>query len=387
MWFTRISIRNPVFATMMMAACLVLGIFSYQRLAVEQFPDVSVPVIIVQTVYPGAAPEIVERDVTRPLEEAINTISGLRYLSSTSYESLSVITAEFDLGIDAARAAEDVREKVALVQSLFRPEVEEPRIYRFNPADLPILALAVRGEASSLRDLTTIAEAVIAPRIQNILGVGQVTLVGGAKPEIQVLLKPGEMQALGVGVEQVIGALRGDNLEVPAGSLRARDSERPVLLDARIAEPERVRTHRRWPSRRSRRSPVGCRQHRRRRAGGEERGAGEWSESGRARRGQGPGREHHPGGGPGAKGNRGAQPLAAPGSANRNRARYLEGHSRLGRRRPQAVIEGAVLTVLVVFLFLGSWRSTVIVGLALPVSLVGTSSSCTRSASPSTCSR
>ncbi|MET0217499.1 MAG: efflux RND transporter permease subunit [Burkholderiales bacterium] len=372
MWFTRISIRNPVFATMMMAACLVLGVFSYQRLAVEQFPDVSVPVIIVQTVYPGAAPEIVERDVTRPLEEAINAISGLRYLSSTSYESLSVITAEFDLGIDAARAAEDVRDKVALVQSLFRPEVEEPRIYRFNPADLPILALAVRGEASSLRDLTTIAEAVFAPRIQNILGVGQVTLVGGAKPEIQVLLKPGEMQALGVGVEQVIGALRGDNLEVPAGSLRARDSERPVLLDARIAEPERFG-----------RIVVG----------------------------------HH--------GDRavhlsdvativdGEQEAKTAALVNGQRVVALDvvkarganttlvvdqvrkAIEELNRSLPpgvrieivrdtskgirasvadvrNALIEGAVLTVLVVFLFLGSWRSTVIVGLALPISLVGT---------------
>src|SRR5450759_5561871 len=120
MWFTRISISNTVFATMMMAAFLVLGLFSYQRLSVDQFPEVNFPVVVVQTEYPGASPESVETDLSRKIEEAINTISGIKTLSSRSYEGLSVVIAEFDLSVDPALAAQDVREKVARCPSARR---------------------------------------------------------------------------------------------------------------------------------------------------------------------------------------------------------------------------------------------------------------------------
>jgi len=124
MWFTRVSIKNPVFATMMMAAFLVLGLFSYFRLPVEQFPDVNFPVVVVQTEYPGAAPETVESDLTRKIEEAVNTVSGVKQLSSRSYEGMSVVIAEFLLTVDPAAAAQDVREKVAVVKPAFRKEVK-----------------------------------------------------------------------------------------------------------------------------------------------------------------------------------------------------------------------------------------------------------------------
>ena len=184
MWFTRISIQNPVFATMMMAACLVLGLFAYQRLSIEQFPDVAFPVVVVQTEYPGASPESVETDVTRKIEEAVNTISSLKTLSSRSYEGLSVVVAEFQLTVDPSKAAQDVREKVALVKPAFRKEVKESRVSRFNPDDLPVLSIAVRSETRSLRELTTLADELIKKRIESARGVGQATIVGGAKREI-----------------------------------------------------------------------------------------------------------------------------------------------------------------------------------------------------------
>ena len=143
MWFTRISIGNPVLATMMMLAFVVLGLFSYNRLPVDQFPDVSFPVVVVQTEYPGAAPEIVESDVTRKIEEQVNTVSGVNKLSSRSYEGLSVVIVEFDLVTDPAKAAQDVREKVALVKATFKREVKEAIISRFNPDDQPVVSLAV----------------------------------------------------------------------------------------------------------------------------------------------------------------------------------------------------------------------------------------------------
>ena len=181
MWFTRVSIANPVFATMMMAALLVLGAFSYSRLPVEQFPDVTFPVVVVQTEYPGASPENVEEEVTRRLEESVNTISGIKTLSSRSYEGLSVVIIEFDLSVDAKLAAQDVREKIALIRSTFRDEIKEPRVSRFNPDDFPIVSVSVQSSGRSLREPTTLADQVIKKRLENVGGVGQATLVGGVK--------------------------------------------------------------------------------------------------------------------------------------------------------------------------------------------------------------
>ena len=110
MWFTRVSIQHPVFATMMMLAFVVLGLFSYNRLSVEQFPDVTFPVVVISTEYPGASPEVVESDVSRKVEEQVNTISGVSELRSRSYEGQSVVIVQFDLTIDPAKAAQDVRE-------------------------------------------------------------------------------------------------------------------------------------------------------------------------------------------------------------------------------------------------------------------------------------
>ena len=118
MWFTKVSLRNPVMATMVMLAFVVLGLFSYQRLAIDQFPNVDFPVVVVSVGYPGASPEVVESEVTKPMEEAINSIAGINALTSRSYEGKSLIIIEFQLHIDGRKAADDVREKVATVRPL-----------------------------------------------------------------------------------------------------------------------------------------------------------------------------------------------------------------------------------------------------------------------------
>src|SRR5262245_150601 len=168
MWITRVSIANPVFATMMMAALLVLGTFAYLRLAVELYPDVSFPVVVVQTAYPGASPESVEEEVTRPIEEAVNTVSGIKELRSRSYQGTSVVTAEFQLAVDPRIAAQDVRERVAGVLPNLRDEVEPPRVTRFNPEDQPVISVGVTSTSRSLRELTTLADQVVRPRIENV---------------------------------------------------------------------------------------------------------------------------------------------------------------------------------------------------------------------------
>ena len=242
MWFTRISIGNPVLATMMMVAFVVLGLFSYQRLRVDQFPDVTFPIVVVQTEYPGAAPETVESDITRKVEEAVNTINGINSLTSRSYEGQSIVIIEFALTVDPAQAAQDVREKVALVKSAFRKEVKEPRVTRFDPADRPIFSVAVTNDAGksryTIRELTTIADQLVKKRLENVRGVGSISLVGGVKREIQIYVKPAEMQALNISMDQVLNAVRNENQELPAGAVRALANEQLVQVQGRLKRPE-----------------------------------------------------------------------------------------------------------------------------------------------------
>ena len=149
MWFTRVSIGNPVMAVMVMLAFIVLGVFAVQRLKVDQFPNIEFPTVVVSTDYPGASPEIVEIEVTQRIEETINTIGGISQVFSRSYEGVSVVIVQFNLDVDSRKAADDVREKVALVRPRLRAEVNESRIQRFDPASRPVFTLALTSPDGS----------------------------------------------------------------------------------------------------------------------------------------------------------------------------------------------------------------------------------------------
>ena len=210
MWFTRVSLKNPVFATMVMLAIVVLGLFSYQRLKVDQFPNIDFPVVVVTAEYPGAAPEIVESEVSKKIEEAVNSIAGINALTSRSYEGQAVVIVEFQLHIDGRKAAEDVREKIAAVRPTFRTELKEPRVLRFDPASRPIWSLAVLPDtAKGARPMTAVeltnwADQVLKKRLENVRGVGSVGLVGGTKREINIYLDPAAMESLGITADQVV---------------------------------------------------------------------------------------------------------------------------------------------------------------------------------------
>ncbi len=372
MWFTRVSIQHPVFATMMMLAFVVLGAFSYNRLSVEQFPDVTFPVVVITTEYPGASPEVVESDITRKIEEQVNTISGVYELRSRSYESQSVVIVQFDLTIDPAKAAQDVREKIAIVKPAFKKEVKEPLVTRINPDDNAIVSVAIQSETRSTRELTTLADQVVKRRLENSRGVGRVTLVGGLKREIQIQLRPAEMEALKVGVDQIINALRNENQELPAGTLVSKDREQVVQIKARLKTPgefERIIVARRGSQ------PVYLGQVAAVIDGQEE-------EESLAL----------------VNGKR-AISLDIVKAQGENTIQVVEGIRKmtvdLQKQLPpdvklsvvrdastsirnsvksvqRNIIEGAILTIVIVFLFLSSWRSTVITGLTLPISLIGT---------------
>jgi hydrophobic/amphiphilic exporter-1 (mainly G- bacteria), HAE1 family len=379
MWFTRISIGNPVLATMMMLAFVVLGLFSYQRLRVDQFPDVTFPVVVVQTDYPGASPETVEADISRKVEEAVNTINGIKNLSSRSYEGSSVVIIEFDLTIDPAQAAQDVREKVALVKTVFRKEVKEPRVMRYDPADRPIMAISVTNDAGirqrDMRELTTIADQVVKKRLENVRGVGSVTLVGGVKREIEIYVKPGEMEALGIGIDQVINALRNENQELPTGAIRSSQDEKVVQIQGKVKNPQdfgRLIVARRGGQ------PVTLAQIATVVDGHEEQESlalynGQRTLALAVLKAQGQNTIDV------ADGLKEALKELAP----RLQALYpgvkidvIQDSSRQIRTGVDNVrrtmLEGGLLTILIVFLFLNSWRSTVITGLTLPVALIGT---------------
>ena len=171
MWFTRVSLQNPVFATMVMLALVVLGAFSLQRLKVDQFPNIDFPVVVIIAEYPGASPEIVESEVSKKLEEAVNSIAGINALTSRSYDSQSVVVIEFGLHIDGRKAADDVREKVASVRPNLRAEVKEPRVVRFDPSARAVWSVAVLPDASQTKvkaptevELTTWADQVLKKR-------------------------------------------------------------------------------------------------------------------------------------------------------------------------------------------------------------------------------
>jgi hydrophobic/amphiphilic exporter-1 (mainly G- bacteria), HAE1 family len=378
MWFTQVSLRNPVFATMVMLAFVVLGAFSYQRLQVDQFPNIDFPVVVVTTAYPGASPEIVESEVTKKVEEAVNAIAGVNTLTSRSYEGSSVVIIEFQLTVDGRKAADDVRERIGILRPLLRDEVEEPRVLRFDPASRAIWSVAVVPEEGngartpSPVELTTWAEQVLKKRLENVRGVGAVNLVGGTERAINIELDPATMQALGVTPEQVNAALRSDNQDVPVGTLKTRDAERVVQVLSRAQNPrdfENIIVTRRGGT------PVRLGQVARVVDGTQE------VESLALYNGQR------------------TLLLQVQKSQDENTIAVVDGLNAaiqaVGPELPagvklepiadgsrpirvsvqnvrQTLIEGAILTVLIVFLFLNSWRSTVITGLTLPIAVIGT---------------
>ncbi|MBA4262841.1 MAG: nodulation protein NolG, partial [Comamonadaceae bacterium] len=403
MWFTQVSLRNPVFATMLMIGLMVLGLFSFQRLKVDQFPNIDFPVVVVSTAYPGASPEIVESEVTQKVEETVNAIAGVNALTSRSYEGQSVVIVEFQLHIDGRKAAEDVREKVATLRPKLRDQVEEPQVLRFDPSARAIWTVAVLPDAPptlpaapriaaddgqalgsppgggaaaakppSAVELTTWAEQTLKKRLENVRGVGSVTLVGGTRRAVNIDLDPAAMEAMGITAEQIVAAVRSENQDLPVGTLKDAERDRVVQVLARLQNPQ------------------------------------DFEQIIVARRGGSPVRL-----GQVARISDATQEVESLALYNGQRTLLLQVQKAQDENtiavtdalkqvlddmqaqlppgvrlepiadgsRPirvsvdnvrRTLIEGALLTVLIVFLFLNSWRSTVITGLTLPIALVGT---------------
>ena len=382
MWFTRVSIGNPVMATMVMMAFVVLGLFSYQRLAVDQFPNIDFPTVVVVMEYPGASPEIVESEVTKKVEEAVNTIAGISTLSSRSYEGSSVVIVEFNLDVDGRKAADDVREKVALIRPLLRDEVKEPRISRFDPQSVPIFNVAVLADGpnpKSPQELTTWAQQVLQKKLENVRGVGSVAVVGGLARQINVYLKPAALEALGIGADQVVAAVRSENQELPLGAIRSKEQERVVQINARLKRPEDFRdivvARKSFGGSGTAGAPVKLWQVADIVDGPQEVESlalynGQRTVLLSVQKSQGENTIEVVDGLQKALVD--AKAVTPPGiriEVNRDNSRSIRVSVANVKR---TLFEGAALTILIVFLFLNSWRSTVITGLTLPIALIGT---------------
>lgn len=237
MFLSDVSIKRPVFATMMMVALVVLGIVSYQRLAIDEYPDITYPVVVVQTTFPGASPEVMERQVSRPVEETLNTVQGVREVTSTSLEGSSLVRLTFNLDVDVAAAQQDVMSKVAAMRRQLPQDIQDPVIRHFDPNQRPILTIAVQSKERPVRELTDLADEVISTRLESVMGVGEVQVSGGNARQIRIELDPNAMRAYGVSPAQVSQALQRENQEVPAGRVERGATQRLVRVTGRVKDP------------------------------------------------------------------------------------------------------------------------------------------------------
>jgi HAE1 family hydrophobic/amphiphilic exporter-1 len=374
MFLSDISIKRPVFATMMMVALVVLGVISYQRLAIDEYPDITYPIVIAQTTYPGASPDVMMREISKPIEEALNTVQGIKEITSTSLEGVSIVRLQFNLGVDVAAAQQDVQAKVARIRRNLPAEIDDPIIQHFDPNDSPIMAFALTSKERPIREITDLANDVVQTRIEAIPGVGGVNIVGGNKRQIRIQVNPEAMHAYGLSPAQLSAALAQENQEVPAGRIERGATERLVRVTGRIVDPKSfaeipIAVRGNTPVRISDVATVVD--------GAENRRTGAEIFSGETST-------------PAVS----LEVLKVSGSNTVEVADAVRGAvEELQRQLPSdiqmtmirddsrriresladvqlSIVLGAALTIMIIYLFLNSWRSTVITGLTLPVSII-----------------
>lgn len=370
MWISNFAVKNPVVTTVVMLALVVFGLLALVLLQTDEFPEVNPPIVTVTVPYPGASPENVEREIIDRLEEAISSISGVKKMDSTATDGFAAITVEFIFEKDLQEATQDIRDKISEIRQELPQEMEEPVLTRFDPNDLPIISLILTSPTLTQAQLTQLADPRITGAIKGIPGVAEADVVGGVEPELTVELHPPALQAAQVGVAQVVQALQAQNLAAPVGRVNDQYNERSIRLRGRLQNPSDfeqivIASRNGQVVRLGDIATV--------RAGNEEpRSVALFN------------------GSPAV----GIDVIKATNASTTAVAQQVrERVHKLQESLPEDVqlrivrdsgvrveqsvndvksslLEGAFLTVLVVFVFLNSWRSTVITGLALPVSVI-----------------
>jgi HAE1 family hydrophobic/amphiphilic exporter-1 len=370
MFISDFAIRRPIVTIVAMLALVLFGAFALFSLDTDEFPEVSPPVVVVSIPYPGASPENVERDVIERIEEGISGISGVKEIQSNSLDSYGVIIVEFVFGKDMQEATQEIRDEISEIRNDLPLEMEEPTLVKVSPNDMPIVSLALRSKQLNSAELTRLADPDITRRLRGIPGVAEVTVVGGIEREMTVELQPKALQAAGVSVAQVVQALQAQNIAAPVGRLNGELDERGIRLQGRLdtaAEFDKLVVSQSG-GRLVRLGDVATV-----RDGTEEARTAALFDG-------------EPAVGIDIKKSTGYSTTAVA-EAVLEQVRAVEQtlppgvEMRVVRNSgvdvansvldvEETLLEGAALTVLVVFLFLNSWRSTVITGLALPVSVL-----------------
>jgi hydrophobic/amphiphilic exporter-1 (mainly G- bacteria), HAE1 family len=225
----RLAVERPVLTTMLVVMSLVLGIFGFSRLQTDLFPEVEFPVVSISTIYPGAGPEEIEMQVTDRIEEAVSTLAGINSLRSFSQENVSIVIVEFDLGVNPDQGAIDVRDRIETVRGLLPAEVEAPIVQKFDIGALPIIDLALSGPQGT-DALYELADEQLRERFSRVPGVAGVQIVGGRAREVEVLVSPERLQAWAVTLPEIINLIQAENVSVPSGRIAEDRTDVPVRV-------------------------------------------------------------------------------------------------------------------------------------------------------------
>ena len=232
-WLAAISVKRPVFASVLILTLTVIGAFAFTRLGVDRFPKVDFPTVVVMTRLPGAAPEEVETEITDKIEEAVNTISGIDELRSASSEGVSTVIVAFQLEKDGDIAAQEVRDRVNRVLPLLPRNIDQPTVEKFDPDAAPVMTLAVSAD-KPIRDITEYADKTLRRQLESVNGVGQVVVMGGRQRQINITLDPARLQGHNLTVTDVSRALQAQNAEIPGGRVEAGATQMTLRTRGRV---------------------------------------------------------------------------------------------------------------------------------------------------------
>ena len=371
MWMTRVSIRNPVFATMVMVALCVLGLVAYSKLGVEQSPDITFPGAQIDIQYPGASPEAVEREVAKPLEEALNTIAGVERVQSRSFEGRVQASVEFSLNADMNRGMQEIRDRVAQAQAQFPREVKPPMVQRFQTENAQaIIVAALMSPNRSLREMSMLADLTVSKRLGRVEGVAKVDIGGMAVREVRIDLDPTRLRAYGITPAEISKALNAANTDAPVGLISNRFDDAMLRVEGKVKDPKdfaNVVVGRRGDLPLTL-GDLGTLSERERELDSIARINGQPAVTFNIFKQQDANIVQT-----------GEAVKAAVEELRKTLPKDMElrmiyvnsdfvKHSLDGLRH--TLIEGALLTIAIVFLFLHSWRSTIITGLTLPISVI-----------------
>ncbi len=364
------AIRRPMVTVVTVLALVIFGLFALLRLQTDEYPDVQQPIVNVSIPYPGASPDVVEREVLDRVEEAVSGISGVDQMSGSAQDGFANVLVTFLFEKDIQQATQDIRDKISAIRDQLPPEMKEPILTRFDPSDYPIVQVALNSTTLSAPELTRLADPDMTRELRGIEGVANVTVAGGVERELTVYIRPEAMQAAGVSVAEVVAALQAQNIAVPVGKLNGALDQRSIRLRGKLQAPEdflalTVAERGGTPIRLGQvatvldgtAEPTSIALY----SGNESVGllvnkAKGYSTTQVA--GQVLARIHE------------MEKTLPPGTTMQVVQNSGDRVSRSVTDVDRTLFVGAFLTVLVVFLFLNSWRSTVITGLALPVSVL-----------------